>query len=262
MHGEAECRKFDEMLRGANSDQDWDQMAVDWCQHVDGVTIFPKLPVYLRTHHTSWTRNQRVKEAVRKAAPGEEVLKRINEKTRQELLAAPPAAAMDVDVGAAVETPAGGGSSYFKGVRNESTSGDAMPWRASIKMDGVQVDLGRFVPEAAAARAYDARAHVLGRPLNFPSGRFLAIAQHAPMQPAVRPVESDGALMVGGVNVGGQLPVPKKRKNGERSGDSKTRAPRSCSVCAASGRPGASVCKGRSGRGTCLFGAAGAGGGP
>ena len=49
-------------------------MAVNWCQHVDGVTIFPKLPVYLRTHHTAWTRNQRVKEAVRKAAPGEAVL--------------------------------------------------------------------------------------------------------------------------------------------------------------------------------------------
>ena len=64
-------------------------MAVNWCQHVDGVTIFPKLPVYLRTHHTAWTRNQRVKEAVRKAVPSEAVLARLNEKTRQELLPEP-----------------------------------------------------------------------------------------------------------------------------------------------------------------------------
>ena len=103
VHGEAECRKFDEMLRGGNSDQNWDKMSVDWCQHVDGVTIFPKLPVYLRTHHTAWARNQRVKEAVRKAAPGEAVLARLNEKTRQELLPEParPSPTVAVAVGAA-----------------------------------------------------------------------------------------------------------------------------------------------------------------
>jgi hypothetical protein len=58
VHGEAECREFDEILRRGNSDQNRNKMAVDWCQHVDGVTIFPRPPVYLRTRHTAWARNQ------------------------------------------------------------------------------------------------------------------------------------------------------------------------------------------------------------
>ena len=37
------------------------------CKHVDAETIFPKLPVYLRTHHTAWLRNSRVKAAVERA---------------------------------------------------------------------------------------------------------------------------------------------------------------------------------------------------
>ena len=58
VHGEAECREFDEILRRGNFDQNRNKMAVDWCQHVDGVTIFPRPPVYLRTRHTAWARNQ------------------------------------------------------------------------------------------------------------------------------------------------------------------------------------------------------------
>jgi hypothetical protein len=29
---------------------DFDAMALEWCNHVDGINIFPKLPVYLRTY--------------------------------------------------------------------------------------------------------------------------------------------------------------------------------------------------------------------
>jgi hypothetical protein len=39
---------------------------------------FPKLPVYLRTHYTKWQQNQRVRDAVAKAAPGEARLREIN----------------------------------------------------------------------------------------------------------------------------------------------------------------------------------------
>jgi hypothetical protein len=31
-------------------DGHFEKMAIDWCRHVDGKDIFPKLPVYLRTH--------------------------------------------------------------------------------------------------------------------------------------------------------------------------------------------------------------------
>ena len=34
------------------------------CDDVDGVTIFPKLPVFLRTHATEWQKNRRVRDAV------------------------------------------------------------------------------------------------------------------------------------------------------------------------------------------------------
>ncbi len=44
---------------------------IEWCKEVDAVTIFPKLLVYLCTHYSKWQRNQRVRDAVAKAAPGE-----------------------------------------------------------------------------------------------------------------------------------------------------------------------------------------------
>ncbi len=45
---------------------------------VDGVDIFPKLPIYLGTHYNKWQQNQRVCDAVAKAAPGEARLHEIN----------------------------------------------------------------------------------------------------------------------------------------------------------------------------------------
>ena len=43
---------------------DFEQMAIEWCAKVDGVEIFPKLPVYLRKYHTAWQRSQRIKDAL------------------------------------------------------------------------------------------------------------------------------------------------------------------------------------------------------
>ena len=50
------------------------------CKEADAVNIFPKLPVYLRTHYSKWQRNQRqrVRDAVAKAAPGETRLRELN----------------------------------------------------------------------------------------------------------------------------------------------------------------------------------------
>jgi hypothetical protein len=57
---------------------DADAMALLWCKFVDGVTIFPKLPVYLREYHGIYLKNGRVKDAV-KAMKGEvELLDAIN----------------------------------------------------------------------------------------------------------------------------------------------------------------------------------------
>jgi hypothetical protein len=40
-------------------------MALLWCEYVDGVTIFPKLPVYLREYYGIYLKNGRVKDAVK-----------------------------------------------------------------------------------------------------------------------------------------------------------------------------------------------------
>ena len=88
VHGEEEGKLFDLLVRTTCADLDMDRMALEWCKHVDGVNISPKLPVYLRTYHSAWTRNQRVREAVRTAVAGEAVLTRINAETLQALLPA------------------------------------------------------------------------------------------------------------------------------------------------------------------------------
>lgn len=40
------------------TDTDSQMMAIDWCDKVDGVDIFPTLPAYLRKHHTKWLRGR------------------------------------------------------------------------------------------------------------------------------------------------------------------------------------------------------------
>ena len=57
-------------------------MALDWVKKVDGVDVFPKLPVYLRTYYATWTRNQAAKNAVEQAKPATALLQQVIEKTR------------------------------------------------------------------------------------------------------------------------------------------------------------------------------------
>ena len=77
VHGESECKLFERLIVTMPS-LDFDAMAIEWCKHVDGRALFPKLPVYLRTHHTKWLRNQRVRDAVAQAATGEAKLRALN----------------------------------------------------------------------------------------------------------------------------------------------------------------------------------------
>jgi hypothetical protein len=65
VYGEKECALFNRLMLAAEN-VDFDQMALDWCIYVDGIDIFPKLPVYLRNHFSSWQHNVRVRDAVKK----------------------------------------------------------------------------------------------------------------------------------------------------------------------------------------------------
>ena len=58
---------------------DDEQAAIAWCQFVDGVNIFPKLPVHIRLHRESFERNQRVKNCMMKARAGQDLLNELNE---------------------------------------------------------------------------------------------------------------------------------------------------------------------------------------
>lgn len=61
------------------NDFDEHKMALKWCERVDGDTIFPKLPVHLRTYYEKWERNERIREAVDKAKSATDKLKELNE---------------------------------------------------------------------------------------------------------------------------------------------------------------------------------------
>jgi hypothetical protein len=56
---------FVDLILKATGGFDADAMALLWCAYVDGVTIFPKLPVYIREYHGIYLKNGRVIDAVK-----------------------------------------------------------------------------------------------------------------------------------------------------------------------------------------------------
>lgn len=57
---------------------DDEKAAISWCKHVDGVDIYPKLPVHMRIHKEEFERGQRVRSCMRKAKDGKESLDELN----------------------------------------------------------------------------------------------------------------------------------------------------------------------------------------
>mmetsp|Transcript_10872 Transcript_10872/g.25657 ORF Transcript_10872/g.25657 Transcript_10872/m.25657 type:complete len:207 (-) Transcript_10872:443-1063(-) len=58
-----------------------DEMAHEWAKHVDGIHIFPKLPVHIRIHREEWERNQRIRDALEKNRAGIGRLRELNAAT-------------------------------------------------------------------------------------------------------------------------------------------------------------------------------------
>ena len=80
--GKEENQLFERLILTApQGPLNFENMAIEWCKEVDAVNIFPKLLVYLRTHYSKWQRNQRVRDAVAKAATGEARLRELNAAT-------------------------------------------------------------------------------------------------------------------------------------------------------------------------------------
>ena len=82
VHGKDEFQLFPQLVLAQQaSPPHFEQVALDWVEHVNGVTTFPKLPVYLRSYYTTFQRNARVRNAVQAAASGSEALRALNTAT-------------------------------------------------------------------------------------------------------------------------------------------------------------------------------------
>jgi hypothetical protein len=78
IHGVMEAKLFTRLVLELPS-FDESLMAIEWCKHVNGTTIFPKLPVYLRMYYEQWERNQRVKDAVKISKTELELLQKVSD---------------------------------------------------------------------------------------------------------------------------------------------------------------------------------------
>jgi hypothetical protein len=87
VHGKEEMQLFVQLILTATAAFNADEMALQWCNHVNGVTIFPKLPVYLREYHVIYLKNKRVKDAVKSMKSHVELLEVINKELVPEDLA-------------------------------------------------------------------------------------------------------------------------------------------------------------------------------
>ena len=67
VHSKEEMQLFNtlglQLIDANRATIDFDAMALEWCNYVDGINIFPKLPVYLRTYWPTFQHNSRVRLA-------------------------------------------------------------------------------------------------------------------------------------------------------------------------------------------------------
>jgi hypothetical protein len=244
VHGPAECMLFQKLTLQLPAPVDFDCMSMEWLKHVDGINVFPKLPVYLRTHFAAWQRNQRVRDAVETAASGKEILTALNSMTLSSSLPASDQHA-----------PSGDGMSHVETSTEASGSSVTTPSPLSASCD---------VIAAAAARTADGTSARTGCVRATPSVPLLASLFPPPLQPPIMPqpplsMPRPDSSVVGGSTIGIITPGlasarPEKRGNGQRMKDKRPRAERRCKKCVAHGNSDrAAVCPGRGPTGKCNF---------
>jgi hypothetical protein len=213
IHGVAEAKLFTRLVLELPG-FDESLMAIEWCKHVNGTTIFPKLPVYLRIHYERWERNQRVKDAVKNTKTELQMLQEVNDKHMLLPIGIPNrASAPDED------------TDDFSGF---GTSGHIDDGEDTGATHGIEVpDLAGWVDIAAAT------------PMSQPNHR------------AIRPHEQLGQPIVGGLLIGltaEDSPIVRQnRKRGHRGKDAQSRNKRSCARCLKCNGTDALICAGRVG---------------
>ena len=239
VYGEKECRLFDSLIRTTCNDLNMDKMAIEWCTHVDGVDIFPKLPVYLRTHYSSWIHSENVRQAVKSAAKGDAALKMLNDATLRELVPS-TAAATAATTSTTVTLPL----SIYPISVSTARSQISTPLSADIELQ----QLGTSIISPSTTGVLPSRP------------AFIPFGQHPPIPAAINPTPENDAVIVGGImvsNYAEQLVHTSKgsRKRGGRQIDQKQRAARRCKTCKISGRSDevAMLCPGANSRWPCQF---------
>jgi hypothetical protein len=212
IHGKQEHTLFSklalEQLKGKkNVAIDFDALAIEWCAYVNGASIFPKLPVYLNQHFTSWQCNQRIKDTLRAAQP-----------LIDALLAT---FARDVEVRGALLNP-------------EPTLAGATPTAPATGTSPTPVPTPAAPAPAAPAPAAPA-------PVPVPVWVCVVcppVLQHAPMQqaPAEMAAAQEGAAsFVAGINIGGSAAAPGRYVQGRKRGKDKklpgVQRTRTCRMC-------------------------------
>ena len=264
VHGEAEYKLFGKLILALPSPINFDSMAIAWVKYVDGATIFPKLPVYLRTYHKSWQRNQRVRDAVKAAAPGADLLKKLNAATAPQ----PASASAPQTDSCRASAQAGSVDGEASGVTDTSVGAAATASAtAPAAAAPPRLDINESVILAAAA-ATSASTDTVG------ATDIAAIASASVSIPSIRPHPAMpqpplgmrpplNPAIVGGAIIGG-APVPstssssnnrRKRKHGERGEDLKPRKDRGpYAKCVACGDSANSiVCRGPWKRALCKY---------
>ena len=223
--GEHESKLFARKVLEAPMDDE--EMAIEWTQHVDGINIFPKLPVHIRTQREQFDRNQRIRDAVRRAMPGIQKLNELNVALRHNL-------------DSSIEHHSGGDGENENDDSPGPSPGDDSSTAANETQAGEETSTLRVVPHARIANAHWP-VPLMPTPLAAPHPQ----ARH-----------NLHAVIIGGTRIGLALREElrvHKRKRGERGRDAMPRKKRPCARCKQFMGLHFETCKGRGGTRYCEY---------
>jgi hypothetical protein len=220
-HGRDELKLFNRfILEKQFDDEKW---AIEWCAHVNGTTIHAKLPVHMRNQNDKHERNQRIKDAVRRAGPGLKRLEALNNALQpKECITA---ARVDTNSSASTTHPH-----------------QSQPTNDNVAMDSVTPI---EIPDSMTTQQNTTNQRVYWAPILQPR------PLQQPTDQAMR--NPSDILMVGGTclrnNFETEIAVVRKRGQRGKDQEGKVRSKRRCGRCKLHGGEFAQLCIGRGNKG-------------
>lgn len=221
IHGGIEASLFTRLVLEM-PDFDESKISIEWCKFVNGHSVFPKLPVYLRLYFERWERNQRIKDAVRKSKNELLLLEQVNDTN---MLTPNSSSGVTLPLTPTNDGNLGEGSADGHHHHDDTES---------INDGHARVDKVQTEP------AFQAWASV-GNPTPVAQPQYLAIQPHQQLGPPVV------AGLVIGLSEKTPANAPESRKRG-RGKDAIKRKKRSCARCVQFNGANALNCRGRNGR--------------